>query len=194
MKKLFIILFFVSFNSLSQTKEIDELRQIWLDETWEYDVKLDDNIDWDAVFVPRIVMKNPYNPGTYLHRDWDPKSYENAVSTLLSDAGGLKVGRYYEEKVVKDATNREMSLKNTIKTYGDERYWVEIIGFSRFRILDRQNDNQLVGSIFNSIRVDSYKNYNKAYDKYIKKNKLDKRRKRGNSTVFWEDFKKRINN
>ena len=25
-------------------------------------------------------------------------------------------------------------------------------------------------------------------------NKLDKRRKRGNSTVFWEDFKKRINN
>ena len=55
MKKLSIILFFVSFNSLSQTKEIDELRQIWLDETWEYDVKLDDNIDWDAVFVPELL-------------------------------------------------------------------------------------------------------------------------------------------
>ena len=192
MRKL-IILLFISFSSFSQTKEIDELRQIWLDETWEFDIKLDEGIDWDAVFVPRIVMKNPYNPGTYLHRDWDPKSVENGVSTNLADFGGLKVGSYYTEKVVKDATNREMSLKNTIRTYGDERYWVQIIGFGRYRILDRQNDNQLVGSIFIRTRVDSFKNYNKAYDKYIKKNKLDKRRKKNSYHLFWEDFAKRIN-
>ena len=59
-------------------------------------------------------MKNPYNPDQVISL---VIGIQNRMKMLFLLFYQIKVGRYYEEKVVKDATNREMSLKNTIKTY-----------------------------------------------------------------------------
>ena len=64
---MLIILLFISFNSLGQTNEIDELRQIWIDEMFEFDDIIIKDIDWSETFVP-YYWNRTLNPSTGYNR------------------------------------------------------------------------------------------------------------------------------
>ena len=73
--RILIILLFISFSSFGQTKEIDELKQIWFDEMIEYGEIVTRDIYWDSVFVPFYGGDNDYRR----------EQYENGMNLLLNN-------------------------------------------------------------------------------------------------------------
>jgi hypothetical protein len=182
MKKLFILLLipFLSFQSFSQTDEVDRLKAIWINEMIEFgDISIK-NIDWDATFVPYWTgIRNSY-----------ATSNERRFREILNKLG-LRVLTYNTKTQAKDANNREMTLSKVRTTKA--RYWIDFTYGWSYTIQDRLSANETVGTIVFNDKVKAYKNYEKAYNKYIKKNKIDKRRAKSRSYVLWEEILKRYN-
>ena len=180
----------MSLNSFSQTKEIDELRQIWLDEMFEFGDIVIKDIDWSATFVPYSItrtIRRPDGNGGYRAPESVYEQYESSFIRLLENLN-LQTGSYTRESQVKDGNNREMTLSKSRIARG--RYWIDF-GKGETKIIDSKNNFETVGSYSFNDRINSYKNYDKAYDKYIKKNKIDKRRKKNARTIIWEEILKR---
>tara|TARA_Y100001958_G_scaffold82923_1_gene56166 strand:+ start:234 stop:797 length:564 start_codon:yes stop_codon:yes gene_type:complete len=186
--RLLIILFFISFSSFSQTKEIDELRQIWLDEVFEYDeVIIKDGIDWSESFTPYVLnSRDVPSAAANAERRW-----ERFLSKLE-----LKTGTYSFQKDVKDTNNREMAVSSTARI-ATGRYFIDLeitLFRDKFYIYDTYNNNDLVGSSEGFSYSKSYLAYSKAYNKYFRKNKIDRRKKESDYYVIWEEILKRYRN
>jgi len=197
MKKLLILLLipFLSFQSFSQTDEVDRLKKIWIDEMIEFgDISIK-NIDWNAVFVP-YYLERRINKNT---NKYPYKTIELDVERFLT-AIGIQTGTYYRKKTAKDTNNREMTLSTNRIARG--RYWVDMEGLFNgiypagfvYNITDSKNNFITVGNIKIDTRTETYKSWKKARNKYIKKRKIDKRRVKSYSQVVWEEILKRYKN
>jgi len=143
MKKLFILfisLALLSTNSLAQSKrklkkEAKELQK-HID---NLDLKIvTRNLDLSKVFVVKKLEGM-----SALTIFADQKLEEASWNTALFKHG-LEIGDYAEEKQVKDANNREMTLSESILFRGD--YLMEIYR-DRVKISDVKKNNKLVGTL-----------------------------------------------
>jgi len=198
MKKLTLLLF-ISFNSFSQTQEIDELKKIWIDDLFEYGVIIKD-IDWNATFVPYFL-----NRTTNRHTGKPVYPENEARLTRLLEGVGLQTGDYTTKSQVKDANNREMTLSRSRIARG--RYWVDfdsgtsicgICGPLNVTIIDSKDNFKTVGSIYAS-NTQPWKNFDKASDKYFKdynkKNKTGRKRfQESEMNIIFKEILKRYNN
>ena len=166
MKKLILLLLFIPLVSFGQTKKIDELRTIWLNEMFEYDVTIKD-IDWSETFTPYYTSR--HNLPKLI------KSFEEGFSETLTRIG-LNISDYYF---------------SSDKRFSRGRYWIEYDAWEKFMIIDSKNNNEVVGIINFYRKASSYKNYKKEFDKYNKKNKVDKIRIKSNFSFIWEEVLKR---
>jgi len=96
------------------------------------------NLDLTKVFV----VKNKLGMGGLIMLT-DPRLEEATWNTALFK-NGIDVGSYSEEKQVKDANNREMTLSESVVVKGD--YLMEIYR-DRVKISDVKNDNKLAGTL-----------------------------------------------
>ena len=184
--RILIILLFISFSSFGQTNEIDELRQIWIDEMFEFDDIIIKDIDWSETFVP-YYWDRTFNPSTGYSRY---VGKEMQLKTYLEKAG-LQTGVYSIKQQAKDATNREITLSNSREAQG--RYFVDFDLTSYnidLTIVDTKDNNKTVGKIYYT-KTAAFKNFDKATNKYIRKNELDYRRKLPPIQIILEEVLKR---
>ena len=163
-----IILLFISFSGFSQTKELDELKRIWINESFELGfIKINNGIDWDANFVPYSINRE------------NAIKEENYYTKLLTKIG-LKTGTY----------NISSSTRS-----GTGRYWIDIERqpFYSFIIYDTYNNNETVAYLDKSAFYTKsfHLFYNKAYFKYLKKNKVDPLKRMNPSDIIWGEILKR---
>jgi|TARA_B110000003_G_scaffold12278_1_gene12338 hypothetical protein len=185
MKKLLLLLLFIPLVSFGQTKEIDQLRKIWIDDLFEFDDIVIKDIDWNETFVP--YLKNRENRSKVFI-----DLIEDGTIVLLNRIG-LQTGTYTTQTQAKDANNREMTLSHS--RIGRGRYWIDINNSTpmTYKIIDSKNNFEIVG-VVRLTKTNNFKKYDKAYSKYVKKNKIDKRRRKGPATYVWEEILKRYNN
>ena len=189
MKKWILLLLFVPIICFGQTREIDKLKAIWIDEMIEFGDIVIQDIDWTATFVPYC-----------LDRELNYTNREKIFSATLTKLG-IQTADYYSKKIAKDANNREMVLSSNRIARG--RYWIDFSceGLNLYNglfctnwfynITDSKNNFETVGSIRFAPKVKAYKEYEKAYKKYIKKRNIDKRRAKEVTEVLFEEILKR---
>ena len=174
--RILITLLLVTFNSFGQTKELDELKKIWVDDMLDFGEIVLKEVNFNETFVPYKTNSRDY-----------ATNWENNVIQILNKVG-IQTGTYYSKRTAKDGNNREMTLSSNRIARG--RYWIDFSNYEQYTIKDSNRDFLIVGTI-NLNKSKTKDNFFKEYDKYFKKNKLDKRRKKQALQIVLEDLLKR---
>lgn len=139
MKKTFLIILILPMITFSQysKKELKKINNL--------ELKINNRgLDLTAAFVP-FSYRIGYDESS------DASAESNWEQALFS--AGLKVGSYSSKSTVKDTENREVLLEEAYVFKG--RYVFDVSKRGLIKILDLENDNQIVATVF-------YR-YNKAF-------------------------------
>ena len=170
MKKLIFILLIAPIFCYGQTVELDKLKDIWIDEMFEFGDIVIQDVDWTATFVPY-----------WLNQAF--KEQEKSFSRSLVKAG-IQAGDYY--------------YNDNKKRVARGRYWVDLelenYHTTICTIIDSYNNFKEVGSISFDTKVKAFKNFRKAYKKYVKKRKIEKSRTASVEEIIFKELLKRYSN
>ena len=177
--RILIILLLITFNSFGQTKELDELKKIWIDDMLEFGDIVIKDINWNETFVPYYKNRAANQYGKYNY-----PVYENRLTQILEKVG-VQTGDYYTSE-----DNKRIARGRYWIEFSNYTYISSINGPLNLTITDSKNNFKTVGTIY-ATNTNAWKNFDKAYDKYFKKNKIDKRRKLSDMQIVFEEILKR---